>query len=42
MKEQQQSYLELEQELNTKRNELTAKAQSTSTDLGTLEAKIQN
>ncbi len=41
LKEQQQSYLELEQELNTKRNELTAKAQSTSTDLGTLEAKIQ-
>lgn len=41
LKEQQESYMELEQTLNAKRDELNAKAQATSTDLGVLESRIQ-
>lgn len=39
--EQQQSYIEMEKELNTKKAEMTAKAEETSTDLNLLSARIQ-
>lgn len=41
LKEQQQSYIEMEKELNTKKAEMTAKAEETSTDLNLLTARIQ-
>lgn len=39
--EQQQSYIKMEKELNTKKAEMTAKAEETSTDLNLLSARIQ-
>ena len=42
LKEQQQTYIEMEKELNKKKAEMTAKAEETSTDLDVLSARIQS